>query len=198
MIRSNIVKKALAKNSRRVVKPRDGRPAVEILPWSLYHQLTLAAAGAQTLTFYRSINAANLLQSNLVNGGFLPYPQSFDIFSICLAPIQGLNQVDLENFLNNSTVQLSLSNKPYLQIPMFRMPAGGGLHGMATTNNVFTAQNGLPAPSNTWSLAVAGMPLYLPSQQDYAVELRTFNTVNFTVAFNVTCYLDGVLARPVL
>lgn len=198
MIRSNIVKKALANNSRRVVKPKDGRPAIELLPWTLYQRQTVAVTAGQTLTYFRNINAATLLDSNMSNSGFLPYPQAFDLFAIAVAPEQGLPNADIENLINNTTVELRLSNKPYAQLPLFRVPAGGGLFGVSTENNINQVQNGLPSPSNTWSMAVAGMPLYIPSQQDFLVEIRIFNTVAFTATFGLTVYLDGVLSRPVL
>lgn len=195
-----IVKKLVQGNSRRIIQdPSKKRPAVELLPWSLYHRQGVAAAGSQTLTFFRNIGGgATLLDTNLTTAGLLPYPQSFDIFGIAIVPAFGVSDADMTNFYNNSVVTFALSNKPYLQIPIMRIPAACGFHGVATTNNVFQVQNGLPSPQNTWSMAISGMSLYVPHQQDFAMEIRTFNQVAFTAAFNVTVYMDGVLARPVL
>jgi len=188
--------------SRRLIKYKEGQPALELIRQPLYHRQQVAALGAQTIQYFNNIAGANLLISNMSTNGMLPSPQTFDIFGVTAVPAFGLNEADIVNFYNSSHLELRISSKPYFQLPMMKVPAGCGLAGVASTtvNNttIFQTQNGLPSPVVWYPLDIDGISIHLPSNQDFNVQLQTFNAVAFTVAFNLHVYLEGILARPVL
>jgi hypothetical protein len=192
--------KLLKGNSRRIIEDQSKRrPSVELLPWPLYQRQQMPAAASQTLTFFRNIAGnSTLLDTNLTTAGILPWPHSFDLYQIAIVVEFGINEIDMNRFYNNAIFEFKLSQKPYFQEHVNRIPATCGFHGLATTNNVFNVQNGLPMPMNGWSMAISGLSLFIPHQQDFSAEIRTFNNVAFTVPFFVSVHLDGVLARPSL
>lgn len=193
-----IIPKMLAGNSRRYIKEKTKkRPALEILNWSFYHRRDILAIASQNIVFFRGAKGS-LQDTNLVSGGFLPYPQSFDIFGISIVVDAGVSQANMLNLYNNAVVVLSLSNKPYVQIPLARIPSASGFHGSSTANNVFQVQNCLPFTDNIWKTTIGSLPLHVPSQQDFAMEIQTYNVNAFNQPFHITAYLDGILARPVL
>lgn len=188
--------------SRRVVKPSDGRPLLELLQWPLYSKKTFTASTSQTQTFFKGISGATLLDTNMSTDSLLPSPQSLDILGITIVTEFGMVEADLINFMNNGFFEFRISNKPYVQIPVQKIPMGCGLSGFASTteNNtrIFEAGNGVPSPFVYYPVDIEGMSIYLPSQQDFQVSIQTFNSVAFTDTFDVWVYLHGILARPVM
>ena len=188
--------------NRRIIKPEEGRPALELVRYYLFNQKQFAAAGAQQIQFFKNLGAATAQTTNMPNDGFLPSPQVFDVFGVSFFVQQGLNEADLVNFYNNSIAFFRMSEKKYLHVPIHKVPSGGGLAGFCSTtvNNttIFQATNCLPGPDVALPMDIDGVPLVLVSQQDWFAEIQTFNAVAFTVPFNGTYQLHGVWGRPVL
>jgi len=183
--------------NRRAAKYEPGRPVLEYLRQPLYDRKQLAAAGVQTLVFFRTALGGTLRDTNLNNAGSLPAPHTFDAFGISLFVQQGTVAADLELLLNQSFISFKISEKPYLNVMTHMLPASGGLYGFATANNIFEAQNGIPSPLVYLPLDLEGEPLHLPSQQDFQVELTTTNTAaNFSATIDLWCILHGIYGRP--
>jgi len=188
--------------SRRVIKYADKNAYVELIRQDMYHRKLIPASTSSITSFFKDITSTTLLDTNMTTSGMLPTPQAYSIYGISAFVQQGLDETNFAKLMNESAIELRLSNKPYLQIPFHSIPAGGGLYGMAaTTENatrIFQAQNGIPAPNNFLPVDIDGEPIHLISQQDFVCVLQTFNAVAFSVPFFVTVHLVGVLYRPVL
>lgn len=187
--------------NRRIIKPREGRPALELVRYPLYSRKQIATTAGST-QFFKNLGSATPLDSNMPNDGFLPEPQIYDIYGIQLFLTQGLNEDDIIKFINESIVSFSMSGKQYLQVPVHLVPSGGGLNGVASTTKIdttiFQVSNGVPHPETYLPMDIAGIPLPIVSQQDWYGMVQTFNTVAFTAPFYVYMKLIGILGRPVL
>jgi hypothetical protein len=189
--------------SRRAIKYDQGNAYVEVIRQDMYNRKQLTAGTSQNINFFKGLTGnMGLLDTNMTVDGMLPSPQAYSVYGVSCFVQQGIAEADIQRLMNEATVEFRISNKPYLQIPFHSIPAAGGLTGMcATTENntrIFQAQNGVPSPLVYLPLDIEGDPIHLVSQQDFVVQLQTFNTVAFTTTIYVTMHLVGVLYRPVL
>lgn len=190
--------------NRRIIKPKSGRPALELVNYPLFSRKQFAAAAGQLLQFFKNLGASTPLDTNMPNDGFLPEPMVFDIFGMAFFVEQGLNEADLVNFYNNSVAFFAMSTKQYLHVPMHMLPSGGGLTGFssldaaAAPTTIFHATNCVASPQVKLNMDIDGIPLPIVSQQDWFGQVQTLNAAAFTIAFYGTMKLLGVLGRPVL
>lgn len=186
---------------RRFVSRPQGRPVVEEQAQPLYSQKQLAATTSQTVTFFKSLGASDtILTTNMASDGLLPYPHGFHVYGISMWVQDGTAEADWRELLNNGVLTLELSQKPYLQIPIHKIPSGialGGLVDTTQTNDlIYQVQNSPDRPF--FPVHVSGRPISLLPQQDFKVVVQTFNTTAFSATIDMWLYLEGVRTRPVL
>lgn len=183
----------------RVIKYREGTPMMNPQRQTLYHRRQFAAATAQTLTFFRDFTATTALDTNMTTPAMLPSPYAFSCYGISFFVDQGVVNTDWHKLLNETVIFFKLSGKDKLQIPLHMVPSAGGLYGIsdAAAAPIFEAQNGMPMPTNFLPLDVQGRPVHIVSQQDFQVNVQTFNSAAFSAAFYGFCHLHGIYYIPV-
>jgi hypothetical protein len=191
---------------RRKVKYTEGKPLLEWIKQPLYDRAATTTATTTQLTFFSSPLSATKtkVDTNMVMAGSLPKPRVIDIYGIFVQCAPGTTLADLRKFYNNAYFSLDIGSKNYLEVPMLGMPSGLGLIGTAvrdtsgtpTTVDEFT--NGVPHLSNIFNVSLKGLPLHIPSLQNFSCTIYINPTQTFSAAFNVTVYLWGVTGREVM
>lgn len=187
--------------NRRAVKYEPGNPILEYVRQPVWDRKRItAAATTASLTFFKTFLGGTLRDTNMTSDGSFAAPHTYDAFGLSMFIQQGTVAADLQILMNESFLELRLSSKPYLQAMGFMMPAAGGLYGFTTAVNQFQAQNGLPGPSVYLPLDLEGLPLHLPSQQDFNALLTVANTaaVAFSANVDIWMVLHGIMGRPTM
>lgn len=177
---------------------------LERIQQPLYDRNTVATSGTTSLNFFQvplggtgagASTPKTQVQTNMDQGGSLPYPKNFEIHAIRLINQYGAAIADLNAIFNNSWFRLFIGTKDYLVVNSFMLTAGVGLDGVASgSTNVVSVTNGRPDQRGIYVLAE---PIDLIPQQNFRCELNfpTAQTLSATVA--VSIYLDGFFKREV-
>lgn len=149
---------------RQVVKSRRQNtvaPGTEVLTMSLYDTFTIAAdtAVTQQVLFQTANRVANL--SNMQQAGVLPNPNMMDIRQILVVLRNDAVLADALNLGFNCTLDLQVSGKSRLKLPLYRFTAGCGLvvqGGDASVDTiaagmVSSVNNGVPDPRAVYALS---------------------------------------------
>jgi len=181
---------------------------LERIQQPLYDQNTVATSGTGQLNYFQvplggtaagAAVAKTQVQTNMDQGGSLPYPKNFEIHAIRLINEFGSAVVDLTRIYDTSWFRLFIGTKDYLVVNSFMLTAGVGLFGVATgTTTVVSVVNGREDQRGIYVLAE---PIDLIPQQNFRCELN-FPTpftplAPLTAAVNISIYLDGFFKREV-
>lgn len=169
----------------------------EARDWWLYDTVTFGqgVAFAKTLLFQTPQSGSKFLnQTNLYgNGGLLPAGEMMDVRSIRCYITNSTVPADVQNIINNVSVQWFVGSKPIIQCTPEALPAGmGGI--LTAVAQVGTAPSG-SAPTFTMSNGQPDMRSGYNFTIPYRLgSLEPFNvTLNPEVAFN----LSGAGTNPV-
>lgn len=209
---------------RRVVAAPQGRPVREVVRWELFDTKQYPAAGIGTLQFFLN-PAVTPLDSNMNGSGVLTNPQSFDAYGIAVeifpqyeeAVADGISElwaIEKKKIREGAWLQLTVGIKPYLILPLKRIPEGMGFTGLSagaddTTGAVdeMVLTHGMQDVKHVYPLAVRirgeNVPIEIPAQQAFKVEIfwptfiPTTETGHTTNVVRVRVYLVGHLWREV-
>lgn len=175
---------------------------LERIQQPLYDRNTVATSGTAQLNFFQvplGGTAGAILktqvQTNMDQGGSLPYPKNFEIHALRLINQYGAAVADLNGIFNNSWFRLFIGTKDYLVVNSFMLTAGVGLDGVAAgTTNVISVHNGRPDQRGIYVLAE---PIDLIPQQNFRCELNFPVPQTLTATVDISIYLDGFFKREV-
>lgn len=158
-----------------------------------YFQVPLGGTGAGTSTPKTQVD------TNMDQGGSLPYPKNFEIHALRLISEYGAAIADLNRIFDSAWFRLFIGTKDYLVVNSFMLTAGVGLDGVAAGDtNVASVQNGRADQRGIYVLAE---PIDLIPQQNFRCELNfptPFTAGSpLTAAVDVSIYLDGFFKREV-
>jgi hypothetical protein len=181
---------------------------LERIQQPLYDRNTVATSGTGSLNFFQvplggtgagAATPKSQVQTNMDQGGSLPYPKNFEIHALRLINEYGSAVSDLNRIYDSSWFRLFIGTKDYLVVNSFMLTAGVGLDGVAAgTTNVVSVVNGRPDQRGIYVLAE---PIDLIPQQNFRCE------INFPTPFiaaspllasvDLSVYLDGFFKREV-
>jgi len=177
---------------------------LERIQQPLYDQNTVATSGTTQLNYFQvplggtitgTATSKTQVQTNMDQGGSLPYPKNFEIHAIRLINQYGAAVADLNQIFNNSWFKLFIGTKDYLVVNSFMLTAGVGLDGIAAgSTNVVGVHNGRPDQRGIYVLAE---PIDLIPQQNFRCELNFPTATSLTATVAVSIYLDGFFKREV-
>ena len=189
---------------------------VEAITYSFYDQLSVAANTAfpsPTLLFQTPLGQSSKLlsQTNMSFPGVLPNPQRFTIWALCVLISNNTIPADMQNLVQNVTLQLFINTKPYQQGPLVMFPAGRGWQLIAASNvgtvpsgsaPLYSTGNGLTDPRAVYAFDI---PITVEQGEQFQVQLvaqsgfsTSANTTNPPgVGTVITVFLDGNWERGV-
>jgi hypothetical protein len=177
---------------------------LERIQQPLYDRNTVATTGTAQMNFFQvplgGTNpgvavAKTQVQTNMDQGGSLPYPKNFEIHALRLINQYDSAVADLNALFNNSWFRLFIGTKDYLVVNSFMLTAGVGLDGVATGNvDVASVTNGRPDQRGIYVLAE---PIDLIPQQNFRCEINLPTPQTLSATLDVSIYLDGFFKREV-
>lgn len=178
------------------------RDQMDVQQTPLYDQFTVAAGSALTnLTSALFTNVASnanktINQTNLTKANELASPEAFSIKQFRLRWSENILRVDLTNLLNGFIFEFFIGNKPYMQLPIWMCPAGGGVTGFSDLTGESCYTNGLPGANAARTIA---LPLVISSKANFNADLNGPSyTLNASgTGINFYCVLEGFYARGV-
>ncbi len=188
----------------------------------LYDRVNYPAAGTGELTFFSvplggsatliragvaaSVNKT-LRDTNLRTAGVQP-TKAFQIhgFSIHYIPLQQAIGAaatpsimdDIQRLMNGGFLEVKLIDKPYLEIPLSKIPDSGSLRGAVATTATATTMVGAAGPGTGSPRDIYWIkpPLTIDPYQNFAVRLAFDGTVALVQTFDVQFFLEGFSRRP--
>jgi hypothetical protein len=177
---------------------------LERIQQPLYDRNVVATSGTASLNFFQvplggtaagAVVAKTQVETNMDQGGSLPYPKNFEIHAIRLINAYSATVADLSLVYNNSWFRLFIGTKDYLVVNTFMLTAGVGLDGVATgATNIASVTNGRADQRGIYVLAE---PIDLIPQQNFRCEVNFPTPQNPTVEVALSIYLDGFFKREV-
>jgi len=181
---------------------------LERIQQPLYDENVVAASGTGQLNYFQvplggtaaaAAAPKTQIQTNMDQGGSLPYPKNFEIHALRLINELGAAVVDLARIFDSSWFRLFIGTKDYLVVNSFMLTAGIGLNGVANgTTNIVSVVNGRGDQRGIYVLAE---PIDLIPQQNFRCELNfpTPFTAGqpLTAPVGIWIYLDGFFKREV-
>lgn len=135
-------------------------------------------------------------QTNLTRANELIAPEAFAIKQFRLRWSEDIKRVDLTNLLNGFVFEFYIGKKPYMQLPIWMCPAGGGISGFSDLTGESMYGNGWPASAAARTIA---LPLVISSKASFQGQLDgpsyTLNAAG--TGINFYCILEGFYARGV-
>jgi len=204
--------------------PRRGHAVVnpqqkEKITYALWHRIAFVSGTTVQLTYFNVGTSG--ADGNIPPAGQLQSANSFLVQSIRIAPqlqpreaaaaapaagtIAGPIE-DMFQIINTGAATFKVGDKEYGRWPIWMLPAGGGVGGIAlafgnaeaaaTVQEVSFAVNGATDPRQVYSLQV---PILIPPQYSFSLTLNwpaIITLTGFTTSVFITCVLDGTLIRP--
>jgi hypothetical protein len=169
-----------------------------------------------------AVKTAGLDTNMLGSGGSIPRGHYLRVFGIQLyitrrgtARLTAAGNDDKRKILDAGWWRFSLGTTPYLDAPVYKIPAGCGIFGpLSTTESGLTAgdvQNGWPVPSNFFDLTVPGtvrvggrevrvprIPINLAETENFAVSINfpTRPTITTSDTLTLGMYLVSIYLKP--
>jgi len=139
------------------------------------------------------------LDTNMDQGGSLPYPKNFELHAIRCVNAYSASLLDLPSIYNGAWFRLFIGTKNYLVVNLFMLSAGVGLEGLVSGSvSMGSAQNGKPDQRGIYVLAE---PIDLIPQQNFRCEVNFPAALSLSSAAtggtNLSIYLDGFFKREV-
>lgn len=185
---------------RTVSDARSGNIRLEAVHQPLYDQGTLNAVG-DTSYFTSNANKTKA-QTNLVQGGALPWPKRFSIRALRQVPQSGTATFsNYALYVANSFISLVVGEKNYLTVPSILITAGTGLENafvtgaaapLAPANGNNFVNHGRPEQRNIYSLLHA---IYIPPIQNFSATITVGTAIG--TATVVWLVLEGELLREI-
>lgn len=183
--------------------------------WIFYDRLSIAA-GVTTATEYTMFTTPiggtkTKADTNLESVGKLQSPRIFNTFSIGFLFMPNVLLADLQAILAAYYIEFWVSDRIYIEGPVYDFPAGGGVYGSTTG----TSGNGWPVIGNEYDLRLpAGMNLgsfvtdgltgiMILQDESFKVSVKSAAGVALTAGggggtgWNMMCQLKGILSRAV-
>lgn len=185
--------------------------AKEVFTQPLYDSMDIAAGTVgETRFFNNTIATVGLLRSNMELAGQLPSPRQLLIQQVSVAPwgtqavtVASRLIVEDANFIvHQSTLTLTISDKPYLRGPSVMFPAGMGLAGFAASAvgaaplEQHAVQSGFPHPAARFNVLRPGQ-LLKPNENFNAVLTVPVALAALTATVRVYVILWGLQLRAV-
>ena len=171
-------------------------------------------------------NAANgatktLSDTNIERANALSTPKTFDVEGISIKYRPQIAIADLREFLREGELSFDVGAKTYLRVPLHVIPGDVGVTGPgdsdvagpAANTSIDYVLNGSPAHRNIFDLRVQEevadpasgasvltgnlVPIHLPSEQFFTVNLTFPGTLTLGATERIFVYLWGVLKREV-
>jgi hypothetical protein len=166
----------------------------------LYDSNNIAnAAVGLAAQFFNNVAGKNIVQSNMPANGVLPAPRQFLVEQLCMVLPVDCNTADAEALIGQSVIQWFISDKQYLQAPLFAVPGGVGISGFGATGvaatTVDVATNGFPSPAARFSLHRPGQ--LIRTQENFRVDMTIPTAITLTATRRVWCVLWGTELRAV-
>lgn len=188
----------------------------------VYDRVNYPAAGSNELTFFsvpvggsatliRAGVAAAVNKSrrdtNLEQQGVIP-TKAFKVhgFSLTLIPLQQAIAAaatpsifdDMQRILFGGFLEFRIVDKPYIYLPLHKIPATGVLRASAATTATTTTivgggGSGTGAPRDIYWI---GVPLTLDPYQNFSARFQFDGTVALVQTFDVQLFLEGYMRRP--
>jgi len=167
-------------------------------------EIPIAAPPTQFTFFQRPISqntAANLLgakteaETNINQSSMLDYPREFSIlgFNVALDSTTGFRATAA--IYRRAWFQFTFSGRrPYLQIPLNRIPAGLGLQGVSVINNSGIATNGMGHVANYYKFNLGRAALKIKPGEAFNARI-TYPTALIAADIN-TNYLGVAPVTP--
>lgn len=140
----------------------------EVVDWSYWDSEAISAAATEAI-FFEDNTGKSRYQSNMRLSGQIPSPQFFGISTITfgledqahtVASVSANILTVLIGMLEDSRLDFELGNKPVLEIPLFYVPAGGGIYG----NGLNDQDDGAAAALSIDLIASNGAPGWMSRQ----------------------------------
>ncbi len=177
---------------------------LERIQQPLYDRNTVATSGTGQLNYFQvplggtvagSATPKTQVDTNMDQGGSLPYPKNFEIHAIRMVNAYDAAIADLNLIFNNGWFRLFIGTKDYLVVNLFMLTAGVGLDGVATgSTDVASVHNGRPDQRGIYVLAE---PIDLIPQQNFRCEINFPTTQTLSATVSLSVYLDGFFKREV-
>jgi len=177
---------------------------LECIQQELYDMNQAITAATQSLSYFQvpiggqfAATAAikSAVETNMQQGGSLPYPKNYEIHAIRLVNQFGSAVSDLCSIFNSSWFKLFIGTKDYLVVNSFMLTGGVGLTGISAGNtNVVSVHNGRPDQRGVYVLAE---PIDLIPQQNFRCELIFPISITLTLPVNLSVLFSGFLKREV-
>ncbi|MGH7754439.1 MAG: hypothetical protein ACREN5_16665 [Gemmatimonadales bacterium] len=188
----------------------------------VYDRVNYPAAGSNELSFFNVAigQSATLIRAgvaaavnktrrdtNLEQPGVIP-TKAFKIhgFSLTLIPLQqaiaaaatpSIND-DMLRLVNGGFMEFRIVDKPYIYLPLHKIPATGILRGGVATTATATTMvaaggTGTGAPRDIYWI---GVPLTLDPYQNFSCRMQFDGTVALGQTFDLQLFLEGYMRRP--
>jgi hypothetical protein len=166
----------------------------------LYDSNTIAnGAVGLAAQFFNNVAGKNIVQSNMPSNAVLPAPRQFLVEQVSMAFAIDCNTADAQALSGGCVTQWFISDKQYLQAPVFALPGGVGLSGFAATGvaatTVDVATNGFPSPAARFNLHRPGQ--VIRTQENFRVDLTIPTAIVLTATRRIWCVLWGTEVRAV-
>lgn len=173
---------------------------VDVQHEPIYDTVTVAQSATITSAnqFFTNVGAnANkqLNQTNLQFSNELKEPEAFAIFQyrFYIAPTTSL--ADAEAVMAGFALQFVKGNKPYQTVPLWMIPAGGGLSVSTTATTTTVISNGWPTSAAARTLAIT---LVIEAGDSFYAQLvGPSYTVTGANGVTMVLALDGLHARAI-
>ena len=190
---------------RRIIDMRQGRRSVVSFEgdllleprWQpLYSKKQKNTLASQSISMFTGLTNADALDTNMQTDSMLPKGEEFSVYGLSLMIDYGTDLSDVKEFLNSGVLTFSISGHNYLQVPIHKIPSGGGLHGFSAVSTESAFQNGMPGAY--YGVTYLGEAVHIVNGQAFKVVIDTYGSNAYSTAFDFTVYLDGVHFKPVL
>jgi hypothetical protein len=195
----------------------------------VYDRKNYPAAGAFELIFFsipvggsdtliRAGTAASVTKTrrdtNLEQQGVIP-TKAFKIhgFSLCFVPVQqavsatalgGTGSTpsiidDMQRLMYGGFLEFRIVDKPYLYLPLHKIPATGILRGVAAfaaTGALSAVSAGGPGTGAPRDIYWIGIPLVLDPYQNFSARLQFDGSPALNQTFDIQLFMEGYLRRP--
>lgn len=188
----------------------------------LYDRVNYPAAGANELIFFSTPvgGSATLIRAgfastvsktrrntNMEQQGVIP-TKAFKLhgFSLTFIPLQqavgAANTAnifdDICRFAYGGLLEFRIVDKPYIFLPLYKIPATGVIRGSVATTATATTiiggdGTGTGSPRDIYWISV---PLVLDPYQNFSARMQFDRTVALTQTFDVQLFLEGLMRRP--
>lgn len=186
---------------RTVPDAQQGEIKLEAVHQPLYDRVEVDGAG--TFSFFQNPAGRGRFETNLTTAGQLSWPKRFSIRALRQVPAFTALMTDIQTYLSDTVIRVTVGEKDYLILPAFLITAGVGLEAqtllgaadpIAPANSAVYANLGRPNHQNIYSLIHS---VYLPPVQNFAVTLEVGAAAAPANDVPVHLFLEGELLREI-